>query len=82
MNFKNVFIFFIDQNCFWDKTFDGGLTIAGSQTVDAGGNKILNVGTPVASTDAANKGYVDAVKQALDIKDSVRVATTANIAST
>ena len=62
--------------------FDGGLTIAGSQTVDAGGNKILNVGTPVASTDAANKGYVDAVKQALDIKDSVRVATTANIAST
>jgi hypothetical protein len=62
--------------------FDGGLTIAGSQTVDAGGNKILNVGTPVASTDAANKAYVDAVKQALDIKDSVRVATTANIDST
>ena len=62
--------------------FDGGLTIAGSQTVDAGGNKILNVGTPVASTDAANKGYVDAVKQALDIKDSVRVATTANLDST
>ena len=59
--------------------FDGGFTIAGSQTVDVGGNKITNVGTPVQSTDAANKDYVDAVKQALDIKDSVRVATTANL---
>ena len=28
------------------------------------------------------KGYVDAVKQALDIKDSVKVATTANLAHT
>ena len=59
--------------------FDGGFTIAGSQTVDVGGNKITNVGTPVQSTDAANKDYVDAVKQALDIKDPVRVATTANL---
>ena len=62
--------------------FDGGLTIAGSQTVDAGGNKILNVGTPTATTDAANKGYVDSVKQALDIKDSVRVASDSNISAT
>ena len=62
--------------------FDGGLTIAGSQTVDAGGNKIENVGTPVQTTDAANKGYVDSVKQALDIKDSVRVASESNISAT
>ena len=62
--------------------FDGGLTIAGSQTVDAGGNRILNVGTPTATTDAANKGYVDSVKQALDIKDSVRVASQSNISGT
>jgi hypothetical protein len=62
--------------------FDGGLTIAGSQTVDVGGNKILNVGTPVQTTDAANKGYVDSVKQALDIKDSVRVASESNISAT
>jgi hypothetical protein len=62
--------------------FDGGLTVAGSQTVDVGGNRVTNVGTPTQSTDAANKDYVDAVKQALDIKDSVRAATTANLAAT
>lgn len=32
--------------------------------------------TPTAGTDAANKNYVDALKESLDIKDSVRVATT------
>ena len=62
--------------------FDGGLTIAGSQSVDMGGNRLLNVGTPTATTDAANKGYVDSVKQALDIKDSVRVASQSNISGT
>ena len=61
--------------------FDGGFTVAGSQTVDMGGNRITNVATPTATTDAANKGYVDSVKQALDIKDSVRVAT-ANLNAT
>ena len=62
--------------------FDGGFTVAGSQTVDVGGNKILNVGTPTQTTDAANKGYVDSVKQALDIKDSVRVASQSNLSAT
>ena len=62
--------------------FDGGFTVATSQTVDLGGNKILNVGTPTQTTDAANKGYVDSVKQALDIKDSVRVASESNISAT
>ncbi len=37
---------------------------------------LTNLATPSASTDAATKGYVDAIKQALDIKDSVRAATT------
>ena len=61
--------------------FDGGLTVASSQTVDFGSNRLQNVATPTSSTDAANKGYVDSVKQALDIKDSVRVATTANLST-
>lgn len=39
----------------------------------------INLLDPVNPQDAATKNYVDAVKQALEIKDSVRVATTANI---
>ena len=59
--------------------FDGGLTVAGSQTVNMGGNRVTNIGTPTQTTDATTKAYVDSVKQALDIKDSVRVATAAAI---
>jgi hypothetical protein len=62
--------------------FDGGFTVAGSQTIDVGSNRIRSVGTPTASTDATTKAYVDSVKQALDIKDSVKLATTANLSST
>ena len=51
----------------------------GSGVVDVNNSRISNVTDPTATQDAATKGYVDAVKQALDIKDSVRVATTANI---
>jgi hypothetical protein len=58
------------------------LTPTGSGTIDVGSFRITSVATPTQATDAANKGYVDAVKQALDIKDSVRVATTANLTAT
>lgn len=40
----------------------------------AGGT--VKVSTPVAATDAANKQYVDSVAQGLDVKQSVRAATT------
>jgi hypothetical protein len=40
------------------------------------GQKITNVGTPSADTDAANKAYVDAARSGLDVKQSVRVAST------
>ncbi len=51
---------------------------APTAAVSMNSQKITNLDTPTASGDAATKGYVDAVKQALDIKDSVRAATTAN----
>jgi len=62
--------------------FDGGISVAGSQTVDMGGNKVANIGTPTQATDAVTKAYVDGVKQALDIKDSVRVASQSNLSAT
>lgn len=41
----------------------------------------VTVPTPSNNTDAATKAYVDTIKQgSIDIKDSVRVASTANIA--
>ena len=51
----------------------------GSGAIDANSANIINVADPTQAQHAATKSYVDAVKQALDIKDSVRVATTANI---
>lgn len=40
--------------------FDGGFTVAASQTIDMGSNRVQSVATPTAGTDAANKSYVDA----------------------
>jgi hypothetical protein len=55
----------------------------GTATADysVGGYKITNLATPVNGTDAANKDYVDSIAQGLDPKQSVRAASTANIAS-
>lgn len=47
--------------------------------IDCGSQKLINVATPTSDTDAANKAYVDAARNGLDVKDSVRVATTGNI---
>ena len=62
-----------------DTNGDISLNPNGSGTVDVNNSRIVNVTDPTQAQDAATKAYVDAVKQALDIKDSVRVATTANI---
>ncbi len=43
---------------------------------------IVRVAAPVGTTDAANKAYVDGVANGLDWKESVRVATTANVTLT
>jgi len=41
--------------------------------------KITGLAAPAADTDAATKGYVDSTAEGLDVKQSVKVATTANI---
>lgn len=46
---------------------------------NAGGFKLTNLAAPTAASDAATMAYVDGVAQGLDIKASVRVATTASI---
>ncbi|CDX52988.1 hypothetical protein MPL1032_160127 [Mesorhizobium plurifarium] len=42
-------------------TFSGSLTAVSGATVNMGGNRITNVGTPIAGTDAATKDYVDSL---------------------
>jgi hypothetical protein len=60
---------------------DGSITLApnGTGSVNVSGTKITGLADPVADTDAANKRYVDAARSGLDVKQSVRAATTANI---
>jgi hypothetical protein len=45
--------------------------------IDANNQLIINVGSPSAATDAANKTYVDNLIQGLSWKNAVRAATTA-----
>lgn len=52
---------------------------APSASVSLNSQKITNLADPTSAQDAATKAYVDASKQGLDVKDSCRVATTANI---
>lgn len=51
----------------------------GTGTVDVNSKRITNLADPTGSQDAATKAYVDAIQTGLDIKASVRAATTANI---
>ena len=52
---------------------------APTTVVSLNSQRLTNVGAPTADTDAVNKAYVDAARSGLDVKQSVRVATTANI---
>lgn len=50
-------------------------------TLNMTGNLVINVADPVSATDAANKRYVDMAAYGFRTKESVRLATTVNLAS-
>lgn len=52
---------------------------APTAAVPMNGQKLTGLADPTAAQDAATKAYVDAIKQGLDPKESVRAATTGNI---
>jgi len=54
----------------------------GTGVVSASSKRISNVADPTQAQDAATKAYVDATKSGLDLKDSVRAATTAALTAT
>jgi hypothetical protein len=60
---------------------DGDVVINpnGTGRLDVSNSRIINVAEPVADSDAATKYYVDAARSGLDVKQSVKVATTENI---
>ena len=65
-----------------DTNVDLILDPKGSGTVDVNNSKITNVTDPSSDQDAATKAYVDSVANGLDVKDSVNLASTANISGT
>lgn len=52
---------------------------APTASVALNSQRITGLADPSGAQDAATKAYVDALKTGLDVKDSVRAATTANI---
>ena len=74
----------LDGNALTSTDTNGNISISpnGSGTVDVGTSRITSVTDPSGAQDAATKAYVDAVKTGLDIKDSVVMATTADLAYT
>ena len=62
---------------------DSSVTLAptGTGTVAVSGKIISGVASPSATTDAANKAYVDSVAEGLDIKGSCVASTTAALAA-
>jgi len=63
---------------------DGSIVLDpnGTGTINVSSTRITNLADPTGAQDAATKAYVDATRSGLDVKASVRVATTANITLT
>src|SRR5210317_905178 len=65
-----------------DTNIDIKISPKGSGAVSVDSSRITNVTDPSGDQDAATKAYVDSVANGLDVKDSVRYASTANVAGT
>jgi hypothetical protein len=61
---------------FWNALNDATDAATASKLVKRDGNGNIKVATPTDAAHAATKGYVDAARQGLDVKQSVRAATT------
>ena len=74
----------IDTNTISSTDANGDIVLDpnGTGSVDVNSARIINLAEPTQTTDAVTKQYVDAVKSGLDIKDSVRMATTADLSGT
>jgi len=64
---------------FWNALNDATSDATASKIAKRDGNGNLKVATPTDAAHAATKGYVDAARQGLDVKQSVRAATTAPV---
>ena len=64
---------------FWQMLTDATADATASKLVKRDGSGNAKVATPTDSAHIATKGYVDSARQGLDVKASVRVATTAAI---
>ena len=71
----------IDGNTISSTNANGNIVLDpnGTGVIDASATRITNLAEPVADSDAATKYYVDAARSGLDVKESVRAATTTNI---
>ena len=74
----------LDGNALTSTDTNGNISLSpnGSGTVDVATSRITSVTNPSGAQDAATKSYVDAVKTGLDVKDSVVMATTADLSCT
>lgn len=67
----------VDAQTLTNKTIGSGTTL--SANLDADGFTVTGLPTPSDASDAATKGYVDAVAEGLHVHASVAAATTGNI---